>query len=103
MRKHHHSHGGPPFARSRAVAYEKVARPVASKNFRRLPLYFSRMQLEVAKFVAVDRVPLPHLSSIGITRFKEFERGDYDGITYLCGRLGEIRMAAPCAMESFST
>src|SRR6516164_7173044 len=61
------------------AAYEKVARPVASKNFRRLPLYFSRTQLEVAKFVAVDRVPLPHLSSIGITRFELCERAITDG------------------------
>jgi hypothetical protein len=33
--------------------------------------------------VVVDRIPLPPLSSIGLHRFKEFERGDYDGITYL--------------------
>src|SRR2546428_5423595 len=65
------------------VAYEKVARPVASKNFKRLPLYFTLAQLEAARFVAVDRIPLPPLSSIGLRRFKEFERGDYDGITYL--------------------
>jgi hypothetical protein len=65
------------------VAYEKVARPVASKNFRRLRLYFSRAQIEAAKFVVVDRIPLPPLSSFGLHRFGEFERGDYDGITYL--------------------
>jgi hypothetical protein len=65
------------------VAYETVARPVNSKNFRRLPLYFSRTQLEAAKFVAVDRISLPPLSSIGLHRFKEFERGGFDGITYL--------------------
>src|SRR5262249_38791859 len=65
------------------VAYEKLARPVASKNFKRLPLYFSRPQLEAAKFVAVDHLPLQPLLSIGLRRFKEFERGDYDGITYL--------------------
>jgi hypothetical protein len=65
------------------VAYEKVARPVASKNFRRLPLYFSRAQIEVAKFVAVDRIPLPPLSSVGLRHFKELELDDFDGITYL--------------------
>jgi len=65
------------------VAHEKLARPVTSKNFRRLPLYFSHAQLEAAKFVAVDRIPLPPLSSMGLRRFKEFELGDYDGITYL--------------------
>ena len=37
----------------------------------------------VIKFVVVDRVPMPPLSSIGLSRFSEFERGDYDGITYL--------------------
>jgi len=65
------------------IAYDKIARPVASKNFRRLPLYFSRAQLEAAKFVAVHHIPQPPLLSIGLRRFKEFERGDYDGITYL--------------------
>jgi hypothetical protein len=40
-------------------------------------------QIEVAKFVVVDCIPLPPLSSIGLSRFKEFERGSYDGITYL--------------------
>jgi hypothetical protein len=65
------------------VAHEALARPVAAKNFKRLPLYFSRTQIEVAKFVVVDRVPVPPLSSIGLSRFNEFERGDYDGITYL--------------------
>jgi hypothetical protein len=65
------------------AAYDKVARPVASRNFRRLPLYFSRMQLEAARFVVVDRIPLPPLSSLGLKRFREFESGDFDGITYL--------------------
>ena len=65
------------------VAYEKVARPVASKNFKRLPLYFSRAQLEAAKFVAVDLIPFPPSSSIALRRLKEFARGDYEGITYL--------------------
>src|SRR6516165_4386664 len=64
------------------AAYDKVSHPVASKNFRRLPLYFSRMQLEAARFVVVDRIPLPPLSSIGLKRFKEFESGDFDGITW---------------------
>jgi hypothetical protein len=65
------------------LAHKNLARSIASKNFKRLPLYFSQAQIEAAKFVIVDRVPVPPLSSIGLTRFKEFERGDYDGITYL--------------------
>ena len=63
--------------------YQNIARPVASRNFKRLPQYFSRTQIEAAKFAAVDRIPLPPLSSIGLRRFKKLERGDYDGITYL--------------------
>jgi hypothetical protein len=52
-------------------------------GFTRLPLYFSQELLETAKVVAVDRVPVPPLSAIGLSQFAEFERGDYDGITYL--------------------
>jgi hypothetical protein len=64
-------------------AHRAETRPVISKDFKRLPLYFSQAQMEAAKFVVVDRVPMPPLSSIGLSRFSEFERGDYDGITYL--------------------
>ena len=65
------------------VAHKTLARSVTSTNFKRLPLYFSRTQIEAAKFVVVDRVPVPPLSAIGLSKFKEFERGDYDGISYL--------------------
>jgi len=65
------------------LAYKTLARPVTAKNFKRLPLYFSKTQIEAAKFVVVNRVPVPPLSSMGLSRFNEFERGDYDGITYL--------------------
>jgi hypothetical protein len=65
------------------LAHQKLTQPVTSKKFQRLPLYFSRAQIEAAKFVVVDRVPLPPLSSMGLSRFKEFERNDYGGITYL--------------------
>jgi hypothetical protein len=64
-------------------AHKAVVRPVATTNFKHLTLYFSQTQIEAAKWAIVDRIPLPPLSSIGLTRFKEFERGDYDGITYL--------------------
>jgi len=64
-------------------SYQNIARPVGSMNFKRLPLYFSRTEIERAKFAAVDRIPLPPLASIGLRRFKKLERGDYDGITYL--------------------
>jgi hypothetical protein len=64
-------------------AHEKRAKIVGSRGFSRLPLYFSRELLETTKVVAVDRVPVPPLSAIGLSQFAEFETGDYDGITYL--------------------
>jgi hypothetical protein len=63
--------------------HKTIARPVTAKNFRRLPLYFSKAEIEAAKFLVVDRIPVPPLSSIGLSRFKEFERGDYEGNAYL--------------------
>jgi hypothetical protein len=63
-------------------AYEKNAKSIASVGFARLPLYFSHELLRHAKFVAVDRPPMPPLSALGLTQFVSFERGDYDGVTY---------------------
>ena len=54
-------------------AYAENARTVVSRGFPRLPLYFS----------TVDKLPIPPLSSWGLTRFADFERGTFDGITYL--------------------
>ena len=65
------------------VTHKTFSRSVTAKKFTRLPPYFSKTQVEVAKFVIVDRVPIPPLSSIGLSRFNEFERGDYDGVTYI--------------------
>jgi hypothetical protein len=31
----------------------------------------------------VDRLPVPPLAAWGLTRLADFERGDFDGITYL--------------------
>lgn len=59
------------------------ARTVGSQNFPRLPLYFGRDVLASAKFVVADRLPMPPLSSIGLTQFADFERAEFDAITYL--------------------
>jgi hypothetical protein len=59
------------------------ARTVASRGFPRLPLYFSANTLTSAKVVLVDQLPIPPLSSWGLTRFADFERGTFNGITYL--------------------
>ena len=63
--------------------YEKNAKPVASMHFVRLPLYFDPSMLETAKFIAIDRLPMPPLSEMGLSRFAVFEQGDFSGITYL--------------------
>jgi hypothetical protein len=63
--------------------YEKNAKVVASMHFVRLPLYFDPSLLETAKFIAIDRVPMPPLSAMGLSRFAVFEQGDFNGITYL--------------------
>ena len=56
---------------------------VASRGFPRLRLYFSADTLASAKVVLVDNLPIPPLSSWGLTRFADFERGNFDGVTYL--------------------
>jgi hypothetical protein len=63
--------------------YEKNAKAVASTHFARLPLYFDPSLLETAKFIAIDRLPMPPLSAMGLSRFAVFEQGDFNGITYL--------------------
>src|ERR1700730_527044 len=64
-------------------AHEKEAKAVASLGFPRLSRYFSPELLASTYVVAVERLPMPPLSSMGLSRFAEFEHGDYEGITYL--------------------
>jgi hypothetical protein len=59
------------------------ANTVASFGFSRLPLYFTESTLASAKVVVIDQLPRPPLSSMGLSRFADFERGDFDGITYM--------------------
>ena len=59
------------------------ARSVDLAGFKRLPLYFSSKLLNATKFVVVDHVPIPPLSAIGLHQFANFEKGDWDGMTYL--------------------
>jgi len=69
--------------RSTLTVHSSAARSVASCGFPRLPLYFSVETLALANVVPVDRLPIPPLSSWGLTRFADFERSDPDAITYL--------------------
>ena len=63
--------------------YENDAQPVASMHFARLSRYFDHSLLETVKFIAIDRLPMPPLSAMGLDRFAAFEQGNFDGITYL--------------------
>jgi hypothetical protein len=69
--------------RTTLTANADAAQSVASRGFSRLPLYFSENTLASTKVVLVDPLPMPPLSSMGLARFADFERGDFDGITYL--------------------
>lgn len=60
-----------------------AAHLVSSLGFRRLPGYYGDGILSRAKVVVVPKVPVPPLSSMGLSRFSEFERLDMSGITYL--------------------
>jgi hypothetical protein len=64
-------------------AHERDTKPVASLGFARLPKYFSARLLASTYVVMVDEVPKPPLSSMGLSRFADFEHGNADGITYL--------------------
>ena len=63
--------------------YTSAARPINSFDFRRLPDFYDADTLAQAKVVAVDKVPVPPLSAMGLGRFADFERMDAAGITYL--------------------
>ena len=63
--------------------YAAAARPVSSFGFQRLPNFYAADTLANAKAVAVDKVPVPPLSAMGLERFADFERMAAAGITYL--------------------
>lgn len=69
--------------RTTLTANGHVARIVASRGFSRLPLYFTEETLASTKVVLIDPLPIPPLTSMGLTRFADFERGNFDGITYM--------------------
>ena len=63
--------------------HAEKGKTVASRGFPRLPSYFTDETLACANVVIVDRLPVPPLSSMGLAQFAEFERGNFNGITYL--------------------
>jgi hypothetical protein len=60
-----------------------LAHTIVSREFSRLPLYFTEKTLASTKVVLADPLPMPPLTSMGLVRFAEFERGNFDGITYI--------------------
>jgi len=69
--------------RTTLAASAHVAQTVASRGFSRLPLYFTEETLASTKVVLADPLPMPPLSTMGLAHFADFERGNFDGITYI--------------------
>src|SRR5579859_7247018 len=65
------------------TAHQRDANSIASRGFRRLPQYFSERLLASSKVVVLNPLPVPPLSKLGLSRFAEFEQGNFDGITSL--------------------
>jgi hypothetical protein len=69
--------------RATLTATTGAAETVASRGFWRLPLYFTEETLTPTKVVLVDPLPMPPLSSMGLAHFADFERGNFEGVTYI--------------------
>jgi hypothetical protein len=69
--------------RATLTASTDAAETVASRGFWRLPLYFTEETLTSTKVVLVDPLPMPPLSSMGLAHFADFERGNFEGVTYI--------------------
>jgi hypothetical protein len=69
--------------RATLTASTGAAETVASRGFWRLPLYFTEETLTSTKVVLVDPLPMPPLSSMGLAHFADFERGNFEGVTYI--------------------
>ena len=65
----------PHWIRTTLTANAHNAKTLASRGFSRLPLYFTEKTLASTKVVVVDPLPMPPLSSMGLVRFADFERG----------------------------
>jgi hypothetical protein len=63
--------------------HASAARPVSSLGFNRLPLFYHAPVLANSNVVAVQKIPVPPLSAMGLVRFADFERMEMAGITYL--------------------
>lgn len=64
-------------------AHASRARSVDSYAFPRLPDFCNRDLLATTKVIEVERLPVPPLSTLGLTEFAAFEEMAFGGITYL--------------------
>lgn len=58
------------------------AKPIAAAGFARLPEYFGKDVLASARYVLVDKVPMPPLTKLGLPQFADFEHMAAAGVTY---------------------
>jgi hypothetical protein len=75
-------------------SYANEKRSVPSFSFSRLPHYFSAGLFSSVSAVITDRLPVPPLSSSGLSEFARFERQPSTAITYLDTYFVEPRAAA---------
>lgn len=68
---------------STLVEYQAKGQSVASYCHRRLGGFYPADLLDSTLVVEVPRIPIPPLTEIGLIEFADFERGDYQAITYL--------------------
>jgi hypothetical protein len=68
----------------RLAMHRAQAVAVACTGFRRLPEFFPKAVLTEARYVVVDKVPVPSLAQVGLAapEFLQFEQMEPAGITY---------------------
>lgn len=69
--------------RQTLLKHAAEAKSVGSLGFARLPGFYRPETLSLAKVVAVQNIPVPPLSAMGLSRFADFEGIPMAGITYL--------------------
>lgn len=63
--------------------YSTTGKAVSSFGFSKLILYYPKEVLDSTKVVIIEKPPAAPLTSIGLTQFRDFEKMDVGGITYL--------------------
>lgn len=64
-------------------AHAPYARSISDFGFHEIPKYFSKETLASVKIIAINKIPVPPLTEMGLNQLGDFEKGNYAGITYL--------------------